>query len=252
VRKERLATLGQLTATVSHELRNPLGAMRPSLYVIEKGINTNDERILRALARLDRNITRCDRIIDELLDFTRAGRLSTSRFELDKWLEELIREQSIPAFIAVKQDLNLPGKSVVADENRLRRAIINIIENAWHAMSEDNAHLREDEDPELVIRTSQSSGRYEITIADSGPGIHKEILPRIFEPLFSTKNFGVGLGLPTVRHILEQHGGGIVLESEHLRGTRATLWLPTNAKARADQSDTGSTNTTPVVRSSHG
>ena len=221
LRKERLATLGQLTATVSHELRNPLGTMRPSLYMLRKHLHSDDARLLRSLERLDRSITRCDRIIDELLDFTRIEDLNLRPTPIDEWLREVLGEQLLPANITLRWELGLPEVILPIDPDRLRRAVINVYENACQAMRTNGGGSGC-----LTLNTRLNKERVELSIADTGPGISDEVLPHIFEPLFSTKNFGVGLGLPTVKQIMEQHGGGLEIDTEVRRGTRMLLWLP--------------------------
>ncbi len=228
VRKERLATLGQLTATVSHELRNPLGAMRPSLYVIEKKSNKDDERMQNAIRRVDRNIDRCDHIIDELLDFTRITELNLKNTNIDQWLDLVIDEQIITEGIHVEKDLGLKGLELNIDHSLLRRAIINVIENACHAMMDNNQKLVTHKNSHLTIKTITNNKHVEIIISDTGTGIPEEILSKMFEPLFSTKGFGIGLGMPTVKQIVEQHSGGVTVKSEEGKGTSVTLWLPNN------------------------
>lgn len=229
VRKERLATLGQLTATVSHELRNPLGAMRPSLYVIEKMAEKKDERVQAAIQRLDRNIDRCDRIIDELLDFTRITELNCHITCVDKWLSSVIEEQFIPEGIQLEINLTLKNIELNIDAERLRRAVINVIENACHAMMNDNQQVVSEKNAQLKIGTVSKGKRIEIEIIDTGTGISKDVIKNIFEPLFSTKGFGVGLGMSAVKQIMKQHGGGIEIESEEGKGTSVILWLPYKA-----------------------
>ncbi|MGB5179241.1 MAG: ATP-binding protein [Gammaproteobacteria bacterium] len=229
VRKERLATLGQLTATVSHELRNPLGAMRPSLYIIEKHSDRNDARLQQAIERIDRNIDRCDRIIDELLDFTRITELNLSATRIDEWLELVIDEQVIPADIHVEKNLSLKDVELPVDRDRLRRAVINVVDNACHAMLENDQLLKARKGSRLDITTGSHDGRVEIIITDSGPGMPQEVREKIFEPLFSTKSFGVGLGMPAVKQIMQQHRGGVEIETAAGHGTSITLWLPGNA-----------------------
>ena len=226
VRKERLATLGQLTATVSHELRNPLGAMRPSLYVIKKKSDESDERVQNAIARVDRNIDRCDRIIDELLDFTRITELNLEPANIDEWLESVLDEQLIPEGIQLDKNFDLKNIELDIDKDRLRRVIINVFENACHSMMDDNQKLVNSENAHVNIKTKTKGERLEIIITDTGVGIPKDILDKIFEPLFSTKGFGVGLGMPTVKQIIEQHFGGIEIESKEGKGTSVILWLP--------------------------
>ena len=226
VRKGRLATLGQLTATVSHELRNPLGAMRPSIYIIQKTSDKNDERLQKAIERVDRNIDRCDNIIDELLDFTRISELNVESVVVDDWLNSVIDDQDIPEGILLEKDFDLKNIHLDIDTDRLRRAVINVFDNGCHAMMDDNQKLVKNITTNMTIKTRKENERVEIIISDTGSGIEKDILDKIFEPLFSTKGFGVGLGMPTVKQIMEQHGGGIEINSEKNKGTQVTLWLP--------------------------
>jgi signal transduction histidine kinase len=113
------------------------------------------------------------------------------------------------------------GVTVMADPERLRRALVNVVTNALQAMEAKGAG-----EQHLEIATRQLSGRCEIVVRDSGEGIPEAIRERIFEPLFSTKNFGVGLGVPIIRNIMEDHGGGVDYRSEVGEGTTVTLWLP--------------------------
>ena len=112
------------------------------------------------------------------------------------------------------------------DPERLRRAVINVFENACQAMTNNAETKTGDTQSRLRIATRATDDRIEIVIADTGPGIPDEVMAQIFEPLFSTKNFGIGLGLPTAKHIVEQHGGNIEVETEEGRGTSFVLWLP--------------------------
>ena len=226
VRKERLATLGQLTATVSHELRNPLCAMRPSLHIIQKKSDQDDQRLQQAVELIDRNIERCDNIIDELLDFTRITELNLSSVRLDKWLELEIQEQVIPAGLQVHTDLGLNELELDIDIDRLRRAFINVFINAYESMMDCNKKLIETNNARVTILTRRNNNHANIIVEDSGPGIAEEVLDKIFEPLYSTKGFGVGLGMPTVKQIMEQHGGGIEIISAKGNGARIILWLP--------------------------
>ncbi len=138
VRKERLAALGQLTATVSHELRNPLASMMPSLYLLEKQTDQSNEGVSKAIERLDRSINRCDRIIDDLLDFARIKTLELEPVFLDEWLKGIVEEQPMHPGIKVIQTLTLGDDRVMMDVSHFNRALINVIENACHAMQDGN------------------------------------------------------------------------------------------------------------------
>lgn len=226
VKSERLSTLGQLTATVSHELRNPLGAMRTSMYVVEKKIEVKDQRLQAAIERVNRNITRCDQIIDELLDFTRIRDLDIQQTDIDNWLGAILDEQSIPNEIAVKRKFGVADTHVSIDANRLRRAFINVFENACQAVSSPHHAGETPARPLVTVETRLKKDRLEIIISDNGAGIPDDIREKIFEPLFSTKNFGVGLGLPTVKQIMAQHGGGVEIAKRRGGGVNFALWLP--------------------------
>jgi len=236
LRSERLATLGRLTATVSHELRNPLAAARTSALVLKQRVDGADEKVHAALGRIERGITRCDRIVDELLDFTRISALESESTPLDSWLEEVIAEQNVPETVTLRHDLGLGEAAVLIDPDRLRRAVINVMDNACQAMTEARPAAADDggRADRLTVRTRRRNGRIEIEFEDSGPGIPDDLRERIFEPLFSTKSFGAGLGLPVVQQIMEQHGGGIDIETVPAGGTRVCLWLSAETPAAAE------------------
>jgi signal transduction histidine kinase len=236
VEQERRATLDQLTATVSHELRNPLSAIRNSLYVIEQTPRTRNLSIERALDRINRSIQRCENIISQLVEYSQIRALQRRGVTLDKWLAELLDDQSLPGDIEIVRDFGAPGQTVSCDADHLRRAVLNLIENAVQAIQRargDDAQsakvgnvVPDGRSDQIWVRSRSKVGRIEIQIADSGPGIARDVLPRIFEPLFSTKAFGIGLGLPLVKQILDYHGGGVEVTSDAGHGACATLWMP--------------------------
>lgn len=240
IRKERLATLGQLTGTVSHELRNPLASMRPSVYILQKKADPKDEHIQSALERINRSIARCDHIIDELLDFTRITRLKPVAVPLDSWLEDEIRHMNLPEDISVNWKPGCDGLEASFDPDRMHRVLINVIDNAHHAMQSDEAG-NIIPDAELTVSSQQNGDQVSIQIDDNGCGIPEEIQDKLFIPLYSTKGFGVGLGMPTVKQIMEQHQGGVEISSQPGEGTSITLWFPVNLSAKAPQQATTDT-----------
>jgi PAS domain S-box-containing protein len=225
VRQERLSALGQLTATVVHEIRNPLGTVRTAVFSVGDAIERDEmHRVERALRLAERNIVRCDAIITELLDFTRDQVLQKSPTQIDTWLDRLLDEMldqhTIPESITLVRELHTDAE-IMIDSERLRRVIINVVNNAVDAMREKEPF----EENQLKVSTHVDD-RLEIAISDTGCGIPNGILDRLFEPLFSTKSFGIGLGLTIVKSIMEQHGGGIEINSQRDMGTAVVLWLP--------------------------
>jgi len=225
VRKERLSVMGQLTAAVAHDLRNPLGAIRTSVFTIDMAIKRDQmDRVGRALQRIERNVMRCNDIIGELLDYTRDRALQLEPTHIDTWLGAVLDEQTFPKGIVCVRELTC-GAQVPIDAEQLRRVVVNTVENGIHALQD-----AESRGNQLTVSThaitDQAGSRLEIRISDTGCGIPADVLPRVFEPLFSTKSFGVGLGLSIIKNIMEKHGGGVEIQSEIGQGTRVTLWLP--------------------------
>lgn len=221
LQNERLATLGRLTATVSHELRNPLGTIRTAVFSIADGLERDDhQNIERALELAERNIIRCVNIIEDLLTYTRIKKLNPTVTAVDDWLQMIVKELDPPQEIQLELDLSSGVKAQI-DQDRLRQVLINLINNAVHALMDENSHGKL-----LKISTHLLDEKYEIRICDNGIGMTEETRGKIFEPLYSTKGFGVGLGMAIVKNIVKRHHGEIIIESKESEGTTVTLCLP--------------------------
>ena len=221
--KERMAALGQLTATVAHEIRNPLGTVRSSIFSIEDAYQKdNKDRVKRALSLAERNIVRCDNIITELLDFTRHRDPRIEKVEMAEWLRALVQEQSIPSTIGVELRLD-DTMALEIDKGELYRAVVNVVDNAIQAMEQREGFQQVNR---LTVQTQIVDNRFEIIVEDTGPGISEKDKARITEPLYSTKTYGVGLGLAIVQKVMDQHQGGLEFTSIEKEGSRFTLWLP--------------------------
>ncbi|MCB1377637.1 MAG: hypothetical protein KDK89_04595 [Alphaproteobacteria bacterium] len=230
LRKGRLSQLGQLTATVAHELRNPLGAVRTSAFLLERKLKSRGLGVETQLERINNGVTRCDAIISQLLDFARTKKLQCDSQPLDDWLAKLIEEeaQSIPEEIAVECHLGAGDAQVEFDSARMSRVLINLISNATEAMTGKKGNLpgTTTGSPRIVISSRLTERGAEINVSDNGPGMDEPTQKRILEPLFTTKSFGTGLGLPAVEKIMEQHGGGISIRSKPGEGASFTVWWP--------------------------
>jgi PAS domain S-box-containing protein len=229
VKKGKLEQLGQLTATIAHELRNPLGSVRTSTFLLERKLGEESSNFRTQLDRIANGVTRCDDIITQLLDFARSKALSLKRSAFDPWLIKLVEEiaDGFPSSVKFTCELGLRDLPVAFDEERMRRAIINTIQNAVEAMMTKEGQLSAGvKCAEIQIRARTQRESVVVEIRDSGPGIPPDVLSRIREPLFTTKNFGTGLGVPAVERILEQHGGTLKIVTEVGVGTCITLQWP--------------------------
>jgi signal transduction histidine kinase len=221
LQQERLTTLGQLTATVSHELRNPLGTTQSALFSIEESLESkNFQGANRPLELAERSINRCVKIIEELTSYARVKKLSLSKTSVDLWLNNVIEEQQIPEAIIVEHAMkcNLQAQF---DEDKLRQVIVNLISNAVHALESKSSDHKV-----LSISSKPLQDMYEIQINDNGIGMSDEVKEKIFDPLFSTKDFGIGLGMVIVSNLVKQHHGELYVESQEGEGTTITLRLP--------------------------
>jgi signal transduction histidine kinase len=135
-------------------------------------------------------------------------------------VKQVAEEQSLPEGVSIRFDLDHSGTEIMVDDDRFRRVIINLIENAGQAIRAARAAGA------ITIRARAQDGEATIDVIDDGPGIAADVLPRIFEPLFTTKNFGAGLGLPTAKRLVEQHSGRIIVETEPGKGTDFRIVLP--------------------------
>jgi PAS domain S-box-containing protein len=230
VKKGRLEQMGQLTATIAHELRNPLGAVRTSVFLVERKLKGKGLGIEAQLQRINNGVTRCDGIITQLLDFSRTKKLDCRSADLDQWLVHLVEEEvrRLSGCINVACYLGLENAEIPFDPARLERAVVNLISNASEAMVGNSDQPLPDmkEEPTITITTRRSGDYAEIEVADNGPGMSADVVEKVREPLFTTKSFGTGLGVPAVEQIAIQHGGALNIQSEPGMGARFILRLP--------------------------
>jgi len=222
----RLAVLGKLIATVSHELRNPLAVIRNTTFALSEAVKKHGLDVERPIERINRNVGRCVEIISELLDYTRSPKLEFIAQNFDRWLTGVLADYDMEEGITLTRELRA-GVMVRFDSGQLQRVFINLIDNACDALREAMGAAKDPSyAPKVIVRSRVDGRRVAITVEDNGSGIPAEILPKIFEPLFSTKGSGVGLGLPTVKQIIDRHQGEIEVKSRVGEGTIVAIWLP--------------------------
>ncbi|MDJ0781649.1 MAG: sensor histidine kinase [Desulfosarcinaceae bacterium] len=246
IKHEKLSVLGQLTATVSHELRNPLGVIRSSIYFLERKQPNADPKIRQHLARIEAQVELCDTIVNDLLDYARTRQPEPVFTEITPFLESLVEEIALPDDIHLRCDFEADIPIVPFDRIKLRGAITNLVENAVTAVQAKQTEKETPPDYQAEISfTARASRRgVRLTVRDNGVGMSPETAAQAFEPLFTTRARGVGLGLAIVRKIAEEHHGGVTLDSRSGEGTVIELeiarWGHFNAAAAASHPSTPS------------
>jgi len=223
IRSEKLAAIGQLASGVSHELRNPLGAIKNAAFYVRRRIAKTDlpatePRVREFLGIIDEEADAANKVISDLLGFSRVAKPTVSPVSIAGVIEDALKHtpMSENVDLAKNIDNNLP--MVMGDADQIRQVFINIVLNAQQAMADGGR---------LEIRARSKGEFVEVEFADTGSGIPESVINKIFDPLFSTKAKGVGLGLSVCKSILERHGGDIRVESEVGRGTTFMVYLPT-------------------------
>jgi signal transduction histidine kinase len=219
IRSERLAAVGELASGVGHELRNPLNVIRNCAYLLNMALtDKGDEEAANTLKVLDKQIDIANKIVTDLLDFTRIRPPSQVRVDLSNLINESLSWTTVPGHVAVHVNINGHSRQVRTDPEQMGRVFANIISNAIQAINGKNG--------ELNISTSADENSVSIKFQDNGCGIPEENMVKIFEPLFTTKPKGIGLGLAISKRLVEQNGGKIEVVSQVGQGTTFTVKLP--------------------------
>jgi len=217
IRKEKLATIGTLIGSIGHELRNPLGVINNSVYFLNQRIKDKDEKVAKHLNILQMEVNKANAFISDLLDFIRIRTPIFKDGSINNAIENVVDELIIPKNIILERKLDVKLPRITFDLRQMKQVFHNLILNAIQAMPKGGI---------LEIKTLSKEEFVEIKIKDSGMGISEENLDRIFEPLFTTKVTGIGLGLTIVKEILEKHGGTVEAMNNSKGGTIFTLRLP--------------------------
>jgi len=222
VRSERLAAIGQLAGGVGHELRNPLGAIKNAAYYVKGKIakselGQKEPRVMEFLNIMDDEINTSNKIINDLLGFSRVGKPSVSPTQINNVIEDALSHTTIPENIELIKKLDAELPQVEIDTSQIQQVLVNMISNAVQAMPEGG---------KLIIGAREKDGFIEVRIADTGCGIPQEAIDKIFDPLFTTKAKGIGLGLAVCKAIIDRHEGKIEVKSQVGKGTTFIIKLP--------------------------
>jgi two-component system, NtrC family, sensor histidine kinase HydH len=214
-RVERLSTFGQLVGSIGHDLRNPLGVIESSVYIL-RGRVGQDDRAKKHLDRIGEQLGVANGIISNLLDMIRNRPLAKERVRLSEVVasacESVERPEDVKVTVHVLDHLEVNG-----DAGQLRQVVVNLVTNAVEASAPAG---------EVIVRGARVGEAVEIVVEDTGPGVDAATARRLFEPLITTKDRGIGLGLALVKRIVERHDGTVAYEPRQSRGARFTVRLP--------------------------
>jgi signal transduction histidine kinase len=221
IKKERLAAMGQMASVVSHEIRNPLAVINNSIYFIKTKTNSipnPDPKVVKHIGIIESEIRQANGIIDEILSFARSRDLKLKVVNLHAYLEDLLMSYPFPQHIELEKHFCGSNPQVNIDQDEMNQVIRNLIKNAIEVMPERG---------KIIIRTDvMPDNNVRIDIEDTGPGIPKEVLEKLFTPFFTTKARGTGLGLAVVKKVLERHKGKVEIVSVVGQGTCFKLYIP--------------------------
>ena len=225
-RAERLATVGRISAQITHEIRNPLNAIGLNAELLEeelRGAGAPRQEAVHLVQAISREVDRLNDVAEEYLRFAKPPRQDLARQDLTELLASLLdflSPELAAARIEVRRELAPDLPAVRGDEGRLRAVFLNLLRNGREAMPQGGA---------VTVRTRRAEGFVDVEVGDTGGGIPPEHLGRIFEAFYSTKERGTGLGLAFAQQVVKEHGGEIRCESAVGRGTTFTVRLPADA-----------------------
>jgi len=232
LRQEKLATIGQITGSIAHELRNPLGAVKQAIYYLKKlaqrqQLTTDNPKVLRHLDIMETELNTSERVIADLLEITRMKHPKRQPTDMRTLLTDAVARCHLPPNVRVTISLTPDPIEISVDPLQLRQVFINVLTNAAQAIEGNGA---------ISIDAAQlpESGETIIKIVDTGVGLTAEALQKVFEPLYTTKATGTGLGLPICKEIIEAHHGAIGVTSLVGKGTSVTITFPRH-ECRAEE-----------------
>jgi PAS domain S-box-containing protein len=234
VRKEKLAVLGTLAGGVGHELRNPLGVISNSVYYLKMVQPDANEKIKKHHAILEKELHNATRIVSDLLDYARKISTEPQPVSVSELVEYTLNFFPVPASISIKIRIPADLPQVYADPLHVKQILGNLVTNACQAMANPSLDAKAvsatmSGSCKLTISAHLRKQMVAIAVKDTGSGIAPENMEKLFEPLFSTKVTGIGLGLAVSKKLAEANGGRIEVKSQAGKGSTFTLYFPAKA-----------------------
>lgn len=219
LKSERLSTIGNLAARIAHDLRNPLSVIQSTSQILKIRLESSlDDKTREQWARLDRAVYRMSHQLEDVMDYVRISPLKMQNYSLCVILQDVVERISTPGHITIRLPQN--DRIIFCDPEKLEIVFVNLLMNAIQAL-ETNGIVSVG-----IFDDPQDQNNVLVKVSDTGIGIADEIKDQIFEPLFTTKQVGTGLGLSSCKNIIAQHGGTISVSSTVGKGTTFTIMIP--------------------------
>jgi signal transduction histidine kinase len=215
IKQERFSTIAKVTANLAHEIKNSLANIDNSIYFVSEAEDFKNAKSKQMFCIVSKNVTRINNILIEFLDYCELNNLNKTQNYVDELINEIIKTTDLPSNISFKMDLK--HIAVLIDKWSFGKMVSHLFVNAVHAMPSGG---------EISIAIDKVDNKLELKIRDSGKGIDNKIIENIYEPLYTTKLRGVGLGLSIVKEVVELHKGVIFVSSEKDVGTEFTIYIP--------------------------
>ena len=223
VRREKLATLGQLAGGLGHELRNPLGAIKNAIYLLNMALEDPEPEVKETMEIIEKEVGISQRVITSLLDFARPKPPTRHIVDINDVVEAAMSRVPVPENVEVVRQFSETLPTISADPDQLTQVFGNLVLNAVQAMPEGGR---------LVVKSEAPGPEWiNLSFTDTGVGMDEETLEKAFEPLFTIKSKGIGLGLALCKMFVGAHGGTIDVKSTLGKGTRFTIRIPNNTEA---------------------
>jgi signal transduction histidine kinase len=216
VRSEKLAVLGQVAGGVGHELRNPLGVISNAVYFLQMVLSDADETTQEYLGIISSEIRNAGKIVSDLLDFSRTRPAEREGVGVSRLVAKVLEKQPPSENMEVTIEITPDLPAVFVDPQQIGQVLANLVTNAFQAMPDGG---------ELTISARADEDEVQLSVTDTGCGISQENRKLIFEPLFTTRARGIGLGLAISKNLVEANGGTIKVQSEEGRGSTFTVAL---------------------------
>jgi len=216
LKSSRLAAIGELSARIAHDLRNPLSVLKNSIELLKIEMKSKmSPNIEVNIDRLDRAIFSMSHQVEDVLDYIKPTKLNIAEHSLLHVLQDSLERIDLPKKVTLK----IPKRdcTVACDSEKIEILFVNLISNAIQAIEKKKGTV--------IIRFSKGEDQTIIRISDDGPGIPQDKIDKIFDPLFTTRQIGTGLGLPSCKNVVERHGGQITVSSKKGQGTTFTISL---------------------------